>query len=74
MTLLPFYYVCTGTSGVHFSGHLHHRNLPKDFGVRSGHAPQLLHPQRLEPVRLCHRHCGVRYPSDLPVFTESVPI
>lgn len=64
----------TGTSGVHISDYLHLRNLSKDSGVWSGHASQLLYPQRLEPVRLCHRDCGVRYLNDIPFFAVSVPM
>lgn len=67
MTLL-YSTACPGTSGVHLSDNLHCRNLSKNSGLRSGHAPQLLHPQRLEPVGLCHCHCGVCYHCDLPFF------
>ncbi|CAG13711.1 unnamed protein product, partial [Tetraodon nigroviridis] len=48
------------TSGVRLPHHLHGGDLPEDPGLRAGDAPQLLHPQRLEPARLRHRHRRVR--------------
>lgn len=49
-----------GTSGVRLPHHLHGGDLPEDPGLWSGDAPQLLHPEWLEPAGLCHRHRRVR--------------
>ena len=51
--------VCAGNSGVCLPHHLHNRDLPEDRCLWSGHAPELLRPQRLEHVGLCHRRRGV---------------
>lgn len=49
----------SGTSGICVSGDFYHWNIHKDSSVRSGHAPQRLHPQRVELTGFCHCHCWV---------------